>query len=373
MCVTVHVHTQGYAAAMISRARFPFWPWGSHAHAGPSTAPYLADPCANTATMSLPLTSVPPVANLPESADSIGPLASHGIDFTHPPESPLHHFLPQPDPAEAPPKRFSQTHRDLPTVLGISSSPADAKGEPAGASVEVDTGGREDSARGIAPASRPQTGNRDNSPPRTNAYTRLFDSAAVVARLQADVKAREEEKAVLKQELGQQRFQLKQVQSALNTHRLVTSSSTQAKDGEIAELSDRLQQTQDAVLQLRGALTGTAAAQRGCVRDSAQESRLTVHPINGPTALASTAPPVISETLPPQQQSWSAAAVATAKLPDVFRRLASNGQVRVLILYLQQCAVLFTVHRTVQDIQGQIGAIIPVGACILSMSRNELL
>lgn len=162
----------------------------------------------------------------------------------------------------------------------------------------------------------------------------------MVARLQADVKAREEEKAVLKQELGQQKFQLRQVQTALDTHRLVTSSSTQAKDGEIAELADRLQQTQDAVLQLRGALTGTTAAHRGCVKDSVQESNLTVHPIVGPAALASVALPVISVTMPPEQQTLSAAAVATAKFPDTFRRLASNGQVSVLTCCLQQCALL---------------------------------
>lgn len=166
MCVKVHVHTQGYAAAVISRAKFPFWLRGLHTQAGSCTAPYSADPRLNTATMSLPLTSVPPVANLPESADSIDPLASHELDFTAPPESPLHHFLPRPDPAETPPKHLSQMHGDLPTVLRTSTSPADAKGEPAGASVEVDTAGREDSARILAHGSTPRQAIQTTAHPR---------------------------------------------------------------------------------------------------------------------------------------------------------------------------------------------------------------
>ncbi|KAL0039987.1 hypothetical protein WJX79_001551 [Trebouxia sp. C0005] len=161
---------QGYAADVLSRARFSLWLWGSHTRTKPTVAPHSSrglDAKMNVAT--LPLTAAPPVASLPESADSFPPL-----DLSAPPESPLKHFLPRAVATQSAQKQSPQLRIDLSPVVAPSASPHDKKGEtPAAASIG-DKAIREDSAQ-ILPASQA-------------AKPRKFAAAAATAKLPYYVK-----------------------------------------------------------------------------------------------------------------------------------------------------------------------------------------
>ncbi|DBB07065.1 TPA: hypothetical protein ACH3X1_011651 [Trebouxia sp. C0004] len=82
---------QGYAADVLSRARFPLLLWGSHTHTEPILAPHSSSGLnIKMAAASLPLMSAPPVASLLESTDSLPPLEFSAVLI-----SPLKHFLPR--------------------------------------------------------------------------------------------------------------------------------------------------------------------------------------------------------------------------------------------------------------------------------------
>ncbi|DBA82569.1 TPA: hypothetical protein ACH3X2_000780 [Trebouxia sp. C0005] len=319
---------QGYAADVLSRARFSLWLWGSHTRTKPTVAPHSSrglDAKMNVAT--LPLTAAPPVASLPESADSFPPL-----DLSAPPESPLKHFLPRAVATQSAQKQSPQLRIDLSPVVAPSASPHDKKGEtPAAASIG-DKAIREDSAQ-ILPASQAakvlsRNSSPDEAPPAEQAakHKPLFDLAPELTRMRAEANAKEEEKTALKRELAQQRFQLREVKSALSCHRLETSSSAQAKDNQIAELAERLQQTQQAVLQLHGALNAATAAHQGPIREGIEEGQAQLHAVIDHAALAGIALPAESARSTPQPRKFAAAA-ATAKLPYYVKRAANHGEV----------------------------------------------
>ncbi|KAA6418410.1 MAG: hypothetical protein FRX49_11666 [Trebouxia sp. A1-2] len=318
---------QGYAADVLSRARFSLWLWGSHTRTKPTVAPHSSrglDAKMNVAT--LPLTVAPPVASLPESADSFPPL-----DLSAPPESPLKHFLPRAVATQSAQKQSPQLRIDLSPVVAPSASPHDKKGEtPAAASIG-DKAIREDSAQ-ILPASQAakvlsRNSSPDEAPPAEQAakHKPLFDLAPELTRMRAEANAKEEEKTALKRELAQQRFQLREVKSALSCHRLETSSSAQAKDNQIAELAERLQQTQQAVLQLHGALNAATAAHQGPIREGIEEGQAQLHAVIDHAALAGIALPAESARSTPQPRKFAAAA-ATAKLPYYVKRAANHGE-----------------------------------------------
>ena len=312
---------------MLSRAKFPLLLWGSHTHAEPILTPHSSSGLnTKTAAASLLLMSALPVASLPESTDSFPPL-----DFTAPPESPLKHFLPRSAAAQSAQKQAPQ----LPSpVIAPSASARDKEGKtPAGASMQGDKAIREDSAQILAASQTAKILSRNSSPDaappakQTAKHKHLFDLAPELTRMRAEANAKEEEKAALKRELAQQRFQLREVKSALSTHRLETSSSAQAKDNQIAELAEQLQQTQQAVLQLHGALTAATAAGQGLVREDTEESQAQMHAVIDPATLASIVLPAVSARSTPQQPKKSAAAAATAKLPYYVKRAAGHEEV----------------------------------------------
>ncbi|DBB07066.1 TPA: hypothetical protein ACH3X1_011652 [Trebouxia sp. C0004] len=163
---------------------------------------------------------------------------------------------------------------------------------------------------------------------QTAKHRHLFDLTPELTKMRAEANAKEEENAALKRELAQQRFQLREVKSALSTHRLETSSSAQAKDNQIAELAERLQQTQQAVVQVHGALTAATAARQGPAREGTEDSQAQMHAIIDPATLAGIALPTASaRPAPPQPRTSAAAAAATAKLPYYVRRAAGRGEV----------------------------------------------
>ncbi len=273
--------------------------------------------------------SAPPVASLPESTDSFPPL-----DFTAPPESPLKHFLPRSAAAQSAQKQSLLLPRDLSPAIAPAASACDKEGKtPAVAAMPGDKPIREDSAQILAASQTAKILSRNSSPDaappakQTAKHKHLFDLAPELTRMRAEANAKEEEKAALKRELAQQRFQLREVKSALSTHRLETSSSAQAKDTQIAELAEQLQQTQQAVLQLHGALTAATAAGQGPVREGTEESRSQVHAVIDPATLAGIALPAVSARPATKQPKKSAAAAATAKLPYYVKRAAGRGEV----------------------------------------------
>ncbi len=318
---------------MLSRAKFPLLLWGSHTHTEPILAPHPSSGLnTKMAAASSPLMSAPPVASLPESTDSFPPL-----DFTASPESPLKHFLPRSAAAQSAQKQSLPLPRDLSPVIApydASASAHDKEGKiPAVASMQGDKAIREDSAQILATSPATKVLCRNSSPAeaqpakQTAKHKHLFDLAPELTRMRAEANAKEEEKAALKRELAQQRFQLREVKSALSTHRLETSSSAQAKDNQIAELAEQLQQTQQAVLQLHGALTAATAAGQGLVREETEESQAQMHAVIDPATLASIVLPAVSARSTPQQPKKSAAAAATAKLPYYVKRAAGHGEV----------------------------------------------
>ncbi len=273
--------------------------------------------------------SAPPVASLPESTDSFPPL-----DFTAPPESPLKHFLPRSAVAQSSQKQSLQPPRDLSPVIASSAFQNDKEGKASAvAAMQGDKAIREDSAQILAASQTAKVLSRNSSPDaaasaeRTAKHKHLFDMAPELTRMRAEANAKEEEKAALKRELAQQRFQLREVKSALSTHRLETSSSAQAKDNQIAELAEQLQQTQQAVLQLHGALTAATAACQGSIREGTEESQAQVHAVIDPATLAGIALPAVSARSASQQPRKSAAAAATAKLPYYVKRAAGHAEV----------------------------------------------
>ncbi len=328
--VVMILQEQGYAADVLSRAKFPLLLWGSHTHTEPKLAPHSSSGLdAKMGAASLSLMSAPPVASLPESTDSVPPL-----DFSAPPESPLKHFLPRSASAQSAQKQSLPLLRDLSPVIAPSASPPHGKGKsPAVASMQGDKAIREDSAQILAASQAATVLSRNSSPDaappaeQTAKHKHLFDLAPELTRMRAEAIAKEEEKTALKRELAQQRFQLREVKSALSTHRLETSSSAQAKDNQIAELAERLQQTQQAVLQLHGALTAATAARQGPVREGTEESQAQLHTVIDPATLAGIALPAVSARSTPQQPRKSAAAAATAKLPYYVKRAANHGEV----------------------------------------------
>jgi len=328
--VVVLSQEQGYAADVLSRARFPLLLWGSHTRTEPMLALHSSSGLdAKMAAVSLPLMSAPPVASLPASADSFPPL-----DFSAPPESPLKHFLPRSAAAQSAQKQSPQLLRDLSPATALSASTADKEGKtPAVASMQGEKAIREDSAQILAASQAAKVLSKNSSPDeaqpaeQTAKHKHLFDLAPELTRMRAEANAKEEEKTALKRELAQQRFQLREVKSALSTHRLETSSSAQAKDNQIAELAERLQQTQQAVLQLHGALTAATAARQGPVREGTEESQAQMHAVIDPATLAGIALPAVSARPTSQQPRTSAAAAATAKLSYYVKRAAGHGEV----------------------------------------------
>ncbi len=321
---------QGFAADVLSRAKFPLLLWGSHTYTEPMLPPHLSSGLSTKmAAASLPLMSAPPVASLPESTDSFPPL-----DFSAPPESPLKHFLPRSAAAQSDQKQSLPLPTDLSPAIASSASARDKEGKtPAVASMHGDKAIREDLAQILAASQAAKVFSRNSSPDeaqpaeQTAKHKHLFDLAPELTRMRAEANAKEEEKAALKRELAQQRFQLREVKSALSTHRLETSSSAQANDKQIAELAERLQQTQQAVLQLHGALTAATAARQGPAREGAEESQAQMHAVIDPATLAGIALPAVSARPAPQQLKKSAAAAATAKLPYYVKRAAGHGEV----------------------------------------------
>ena len=328
--VGVILQEQGYAADVLSRAQFPLLLWNSHTHTEPILAPHLSSGLdAKMAAASSPLMLAPPVASLPESTDSLPPL-----DFSAPPESPLKHFLPRSAAAQIAQKQAPQLPRDLSPVIAPSASPPYWKGKtPAVAAMPGDKAIREDSAQILAASQAAKVLSRNNSPDeaqraeQTAKHKHLFDLAPEMTRMRAEANAKEEEKTTLQRELAQQRFQLREVRSALSTHRLETSSTAQAKDNQIAELAERLQQTQQAVLQLHGALTAATAARQGSIREGTEDNQAQVHAVIDPATLAGISLPAASARPTPQQPRMSAAAAATAKLPYYVKRAANHGEV----------------------------------------------
>lgn len=87
---------------------------------------------------------------------------------------------------------------------------------------------------------------------------RLFEAAAELAKLRTGLHAREQEKALLEMQLQQQDFTVKKMSLDLSRHKLElhkeTDTTLAAKDKQIVQLQERLQQNEAAVLQLYAAL-----------------------------------------------------------------------------------------------------------------------
>ena len=328
--VAAILQEDGCVADVLSRAKFPLLLWGSHTHTEPILTTHSSRGLnAKLSAASLSLMSAPPVASLPESTDSLPPL-----DFTASPESPLKHFLPRSVAAQSAQKHSLQLPRDLSPVIAPSASACDKEGKASAvAAMQGGKAVREDSAQILAAPQAATVLSRNSSPDaaqpaeQTAKHKHLFDLAPELTRMRAEANAKEEEKAALKTELAQQRFQLREVKSALSTHRLETSSSLQAKDNQIAELAERLQQTQQAVLQLHGALTAATAARPRSIREGTEGNQAQVDTVIDPATLAGIVLPAASARPAPQQPRMSAAAAATAKLPYYVKRAANHGEV----------------------------------------------